>query len=266
MDLLQDFEKAELIFLENKKLKIPFLTVNQIIHQLDPKTLPIPRPLRALDNFISPDQNEELSLLVIMFRLWGFYYKSIQNAVKEAINNGTGIDTRCRLGNILPIRHQQSNPFIKFMPSFGVRQTPHQINDSLTWQKFEEGYHSDLEHGPDDLEVGIAFQNLPGAQFADGIIMTDPPIFIQDKLEVQSRRKEATNYSPNILDKDLVEVEHKKVTDAYDGNHIFVFVTDAHARSDEKYKDNVVVITSETRSDFYGNILAQRKLYSIERC
>jgi hypothetical protein len=66
------------------------------------------------------------------------------------------------------------------------------------------------------------------------------------------------------LKKGLVAEEHKKVVNAKVGTHIFILITDAHARTGEKYKDNEVLITSKIRNTFFKNFLAQKKLHSLE--
>nr|CAG8518985.1 14603_t:CDS:2 [Entrophospora candida] len=61
----------------------------------------------------------------------------------------------------------------------------------------------------------------------------------------------------------VVKSEHKKVLDANVGEHVFIFITDSQAHDDETYDCNEIVITSENRKDFYGDILAKMKLYCI---
>ncbi|CAH1766214.1 3130_t:CDS:2, partial [Entrophospora sp. SA101] len=130
----------------------------QVYHNLDQSKLPAIKLFHSVENTLSSDENEALTLSVMVFRLWGLYCKSIS-----------------------------------------------------------------------DKKV----------------------------------TEEIIGCSPNILDKGVVKSEHKKVLDANVGEHIFIFITDAHACDDESYDCNEIVITSENRKDFYGDILAKMKLYCI---
>ncbi|CAJ0839357.1 9746_t:CDS:2 [Entrophospora sp. SA101] len=158
------------------------------------KHIMINRPKNCKENTLSSDENEALTLSVMVFRLWGLYCKSISD--KKVTEGQRG---KCKVSELVPLEGQ-SYKYIEFQPKC------------------------------------IAFHNLPNASFSDGIMMTNPPIFIQDK---------------------------QGVIDANVGEHIFIFITDAHACDDESYDCNEIVITSENRKDFYGDILAKMKLYCI---
>lgn len=243
----------ELIFLNKKKLVLPFLTLQQVYHNLDQSKLPAIKLLHSVENTLSSDENEALTLSVMVFRLWGLYCKSISD--KKVTEGQRG---KCRLSELVPLEGR-SDKYIEFEPKFVVHSTPYRV-DKDHWNQFFNDYSKEFK------ERCIAFHNLPNASFSDGIMMTNPPIFIQDKQEVISRKKEMIGCSsPNILGKGVVKSEHKKVLDANVGEHIFIFITDAHARDDESYDCNEIVITSENREDFYGDILAKMKLYCIGR-
>ncbi|CAI2195987.1 1794_t:CDS:2, partial [Funneliformis geosporum] len=243
---IQDLEIDELIFLNKDKLVLPFVTLQQVYHYFDHNKLPAIKLLQFVENTLSSDENEALTLSTMVFRLWGIYYKSISD--KKIIEGQRG---NCWLSDLVPLRKGQSDKFIEFEPKFVVHSTPYRV-DKDYWIQFFNNYLKELN------KKCIAFHNLPNASFSDGIIITDPPIFIQDKQEVISRKKEIIGHLPNIRGKGVVKFEHQKVLDANVGKHIFVFITDAHARNDETYYNNEVVITS-------GDILAKMKLYSIGR-
>jgi hypothetical protein len=103
----------------------------------------------------------------------------------------------------------------------------------------------------------IAYHNLQGAEFADSFLLTNPPILIQDKQLVVSRKKLMDGYQPIMLTKGLVKEEHDKCGNV--GSHIFLFVTDAKNRLDE------IVITIENKNDLFGGLLTLRILHCIER-
>ncbi|CAG8688453.1 12452_t:CDS:2, partial [Funneliformis caledonium] len=82
----------------------------------------------------------------------------------------------------------------------------------------------------------IAYQNKGKVPFADSFILTEPPILIQDKQSITSQKKQ-------------------------------IIVTDEIQRdnSDEKLKNNEILISFNNIKAVFREILAFRKLYCIER-
>ncbi|GBB85342.1 hypothetical protein RclHR1_01190018 [Rhizophagus clarus] len=83
---IEDLEKEELIFLEGndyKRIKLPFLTLHEIYSNQNHDTLPSIKILDSLDNVISPNQNERLTISVLTFRLWAIHQRSISNNVSN---------------------------------------------------------------------------------------------------------------------------------------------------------------------------------------
>lgn len=224
---------------------------------LNPAALPLFIPLRNPDNTLSPDQNEHLTLSILTFRLWMCYQKAILN--KDIIIGDNG---RCLLSDIVPVRPNQTNPLITFRPLFAIGETKVKV-DKAGYFSFIQGY---LAGGIPEYKNCIAFLNLTGAKFADGIILTTPRIFTQDKGSVASRRNVLDFKSELMLPKGLVREEHRKVEDVIgEEEHIFILVTDFKSRTDgETYEDNEVVITSNDKR-FFGEELARIKLHSAAR-
>nr|CAG8608022.1 2589_t:CDS:2 [Entrophospora candida] len=104
--------------------------------------------------------------------------------------------------------------------------------------------------------VAIAGRNLT----VDNLKQKLEPYIIDTESQLRESLHEIIGCSPNILDKGVVKSEHKKVLDANVGEHVFIFIIDAQAHDDETYDCNEIVITSENRKDFYGDILAKMKL------
>ena len=62
----------ELIFLNKNKLVLPFLTLQQVYHNLDQSKLPAIKLLYSVENALSSDENKALTLSVMVFCLWGY--------------------------------------------------------------------------------------------------------------------------------------------------------------------------------------------------
>jgi len=258
--ILKELENKGIIFLEGleglenweeKRLKIPGITVSRLSKGLNPSVLPDIKLLRTLDHALSPDQNELLTILIVVFRLWTIYQNSVRNGFIKEGKNGT-----CNLSDLFPLRENQDDVKIEFEPRFSVLDTPFRIGCEADWIKFKQKC---------GMSECIAFQNLEKAPFADAFLLTQPLIFFQSKQELTSCRKEIDDRLPNILKKGLVKTEHAKVVDAAVGEHFFVLDTDAHARDDEKYNHNEIVVTSDNRREFLGDVMAQIKMYSVLR-
>ena len=248
---LQELEKEELIFLdgnEDKRIKLPFLTLHEIYSHRNLGTLPAIKILESLDNAISSDQNERLTISVLVFRLWAIYHRSISDGVSDPCS--------FQLSQLVPLRRNQKDMVLKFSPVFTVNSTYKQINEK-NWDKFVKNIEG---QSPPKC---IAYQNLQNTPFADSFLLTKPPILIQDKQQVASRKKVIAGRSPNMLEKGLIEKEHNKCKSI--GKHIFLFVTDSKKRNDETYKENEVLITEEEKKIVFGDLLALRKLHCIER-
>jgi len=259
-----DAEKNGLVYVVNatnaandnkKKLKLPALTFHQISHLLSPTNFPNFKLIGSLDHVLSPDQNESYALQILVLRLFGIY----RRLFRDGITPTNGLYS-CQLSDLIPVlRDGQPNPRIGFPAKFALNSAPYLINKK-SWNDFD-----DRNNNFRSLSDTIAIHNLQNASFADGILLTTPLIFIQSKQQVTSRQRQIQGYSGNILEKGLVKNEHKKVTDANVGEHIFVLETDAHATADETYLDNEVVVTSDNRERFFGETLSQIKLFSIGR-
>ncbi|RHZ47845.1 hypothetical protein Glove_566g42 [Diversispora epigaea] len=246
---IEDLEKEELIFLEGnryyKKIKLPFLTLHEIYSIQNNHKLPSIRILESLDNAISPNQNERLTISVLTFRLWAIYQRSISTNASNPCS--------CLLSQLVPLRHGQKDILLKFSPVFTVRSTNKQINGK-NWNEFVSNIPSTPEC--------IAYHNMQNAEFADSFLITEPFILIQDKQLIVSRRKVIEGYSATMLEKGLVEKEHNKCKNV--GEHIFLFVTDSKKRNDETYKENEILITEEESKNVFGDLLTLRKLHCIE--
>ncbi|PKK57835.1 hypothetical protein RhiirC2_763763, partial [Rhizophagus irregularis] len=236
-------EKEELVFLEGnrkKKLKIPFLTLHEIFSSRNTSIIPPIKVLDTLSNALSPDQNEHLTISVIMFRLWAIYQRLIE---RGSIGSCT-----CMLSQLIPLRENQQDKLLEFEPVFSVQSTNKKI-EQKNWKEFIKNRSSEC----------IAYHNLQGAEFADSFLLTNPPILIQDKQLVVSRKKLMDGYQPIMLTKGLVKEEHDKCKNV--GSHIFLFVTDAKKRPDEIYEENEIVITIENKNDLFGGLLTLRILH-----
>ncbi|CAB4391229.1 unnamed protein product [Rhizophagus irregularis] len=244
---VEDMEKDELVFLEGnrkKKLKIPFLTLHEIFSSRNTSVIPPIKVLDTLSNALSPDQNEHLTISVIMFRLWAIYQRLIEEG-------SIGLCT-CKLSQLIPLRENQNDELLEFEPVFSVQSTNKKI-EQKNWREFIKNRSSEC----------IAYHNLQGAEFADSFVLTKPPILIQDKQLVVSRKKLMDGYQPIMLTKGLVKEEHDKCRNV--GPHIFLFVTDAKKRLDEIYEEDEIVITIENKNDLFGGLLTLRILHCIER-
>ncbi|RHZ89858.1 hypothetical protein Glove_9g43 [Diversispora epigaea] len=244
---IEDLENEELIFLDgSRRLKLPFLTLHEIYSHQNYNMLSPILILESLDNVILSNQNEKLTISVLAFRLWAIYQKSVADKVTDPCS--------CRLSQLVPIRKGQKNILLRFLPIFTVCSTEKQITEK-NWRQFVEDNKQSTQC--------IAYYNLQNAKFVDSFLLSDPPILIQDKQLVTSRKKVIDSYSPIMLNKDLVKSEHDKYKNI--GNHIFLFVTDFKKRDNETYKMNEVLITEEEKKDLFGDLLALKILHCIER-
>ena len=87
-------------------------------------------PIKVLDtlsNALSPDQNEHLTISVIMFRLWAIHQKLIEKG-------SIGLCT-CNLSQLIPLRENQNDVRLEFEPLFLVQSTYRKI-EPKNWQDF----------------------------------------------------------------------------------------------------------------------------------
>ncbi|CAG8715856.1 2054_t:CDS:1, partial [Funneliformis caledonium] len=126
--------------------------------------------------------------------------------------------------------------------------------------KLEIFYSSSLKLATQHYKECIAYQNKGKALFADSFILTESPILIQDKQSITSQKRQIIGNNPNVIAKNLLKNEHTKC-DIDD--HIFILVTDKKQRdnSDEKLKDNEILISYNNVKAVFREILALRKLY-----
>jgi len=205
-----------------------------------------------LDIALSPDKNESLTLSVLIFRLWAIYHIN-------GVEKFDGI-YKCKLSELVPLRNGQEDRLLTFHPWFSVHNTLNLITKE-NWKSFVQQVYKQQD---ENYKECIAYQNKGKAPFADSFILTEPPIFIQDKQSTISRKKQITVDIPNAITKNLMKDEPEKCNI---GDHIFILVTDKKKRddTDDKLRDNEVLISSENVKEVFGDILALRKLYCIER-
>ncbi|CAG8715205.1 363_t:CDS:2, partial [Funneliformis caledonium] len=127
---VEDLEKDELIFLEGnhkKKIKLPFLILHEIFSSCNTSIILQIKILDTLSNALSPDQNEHLTISVIMFRLWAIY--------QRAIEIGSIDPYKCMLSQLIPLRKNQKDISLEFKPKFLVQLTNKKI-DQKNWKDF----------------------------------------------------------------------------------------------------------------------------------
>ena len=209
--------------------------------------------LESLDIALSPDKNECLTLSVLIFRLWAIYHMNEVEKIDRIY--------KCKLSQLVPLRNGQEGRLLTFNPWFSVRNTLNSITKE-NWKSFVQQVYKQQD---ENYKECIAYQNKGKAPFADSFILTEPPIFIQDKQSIVSRKKQIIGDIPKAITKDLMKDEHEKCNII--GDHIFILVTDEKKRDDidNKLKNNEVLISSENMKEVFGDILALRKLYCIER-
>ncbi|CAG8500390.1 3502_t:CDS:2 [Ambispora gerdemannii] len=175
---IEGLEKEELIFLdgnENKRLKLPFLTLHENYSHRNLDALPPIRVIEFLDNVILLDQNKRLTISVLVFRLWVIYQRSIAKGA---------IDTcKCMLSQLVPLRLGQKDMSLKLLPVFTIRST-----ECRSTKTIERNLLVRLNRHRN------AYHNLQKRPFVDSFLLTEP-IFIQNKQQVVSRKKVIAGHS-----------------------------------------------------------------------
>src|SRR5262249_37758102 len=146
--------------------------------------------LDSLDSALSWEQAERLTLSVIVFKLWGIHRRLINTGkIKE---DGQGY---CYLSELVPLREDQKDILIKFKPWFVIRPPEYQVKKH-GWHKFYGEAYCQLT---DRVFECMAFYNCKSAPFPDTFLITDPLIFIQEKLSLISNTKVIEGHSALIL-------------------------------------------------------------------
>lgn len=230
------------------------------------------RLLDSLDNILSWEANEVVTLSVIVFRLWAIYTKSLKP--EDIGKNEEKSLGQCKLSELFPLRQSQQDQVIKFHPVFTIGHADYQVTSAF-WEIFLRDH---------DRSKCIAYLNKKGASFADSFLLTDPPILIQDKQRVVSRQNVLKGNEPKIFPKGLLQEERKKCESI--GSHYFVIVTDEKKRpntsssssedvdmdpapdergTDEELQDNEIFISYDNMLGAFGEFLTIRRAFCVDR-
>jgi len=130
-----------------------------------------------------------------------------------------------------------------------VYQTENAFTDHILWLSKSNKYCATL---------GMRSKSFPDAWLL--AILKDSNDYYVIYIQSKRREKVGGKATPGANKFESVEEEHKKCT-YLPNRHIFVFITDNKSRYHEKFKSNEIVITSDDHENFYGSLLAMRKLY-----
>ena len=231
-------------------LEIPFITLHIIYRKLVSANLPRVQFLYSLDSYLSSEECELSSFSIIMFRLWAYHYIS-ENYLKENQQK-----FQVPLSSLLPIRHYR-NPEIQivYWANFAIQQAPYQITKD----------NFNIFKNQLSPSQSMAYLNRAGAPYGDCVIFCEPPIVIQEKQSVLSRKNVLNGEVSNIIASDMVIDERLKIQN----DAIFVLVTDERDRPFTREQEWTHVVSwnaSGTRTlyeRFVGKMLSLRRITQL---
>jgi hypothetical protein len=247
------------------RLVMPFLWVHVLYerHAANYASSVVQLPLvKTLTCRLSPAQNEELTLSVLALKCFCFAKRGrIFVSASELFGVPCAPDTQLRL------------------PSLSLTLWPVvKLRHQVTAETWEQWHLQQVKQGDDHSHNSASasspaaalpppprphfFLNGEKAPFWDGCVLTDPPIFVQDKQSLVSREKVAQGKLPNNAQWADVEKEALKCNlSACAHAPLFLFCCDTVIIGDRppELLDRVVLIDRDSHISFFGSALASRK-------
>jgi len=225
---------------EHFVISIPFFTY-QILQQQIQFRSAVPKLLRSTSAMLAPHSNEIQDLTVILTKLDMLGYLG---------------NTTFKLSELFPLHANATDSEFMIPTSFRYMQIDKKVSENH--QQFT-AHIKHLKSKGFCAAVGYGSEH-----FVDSWLYVYPKdstdhyiFYIQSK----RRRDLGSKATPGTDVKESVETEHAKCK-FLPGRHIFIFITDDHARKQGDFSANEIVITSENHSQIYGNLIALRKSYA----
>jgi hypothetical protein len=262
-------EKMGLLFIKSKQsektgglrlnssylvLEIPFITLHIVYHQAASTGIPRIQPLYSLDSYLSSEECELSSLSILMFRLWAHHQISNNYLTEDQTDT-----FEVPFSKLLPLKYYRDKDFkIKYRANFEIKQAPYIV----TTVNF-----SDFKSSLKDKD-SIAYLNRTGASYGDAFVLTDPPIIIQEKQSILSRKRVLGGQKPNMIEKLSFSIERDKVQK----DVVFMMITDERDRKlweSMKLGERDFLISwdekgSQTRyTKFAGKLLSLRRVTQL---
>lgn len=231
-------------------LEIPFITLHIIYQHAISSKIPTVQFLHSLDSYISPEECELSSLSILMFRLWAYH----QISGNYRLNQQWFVVSRSYL---FPLQHYKDPDFkIQYRPVFEIQQAPYQIN-SVNFGNFQQSLQ---------IDDGMAFLNRSGAPYGDAVVFSKPPIVLQEKQSILSRKNILRDRLPNKIGLLTFSIEREKVQ----SNTVFVMITDERDRAGITLTSQRDILicwdeagTETLYSEFAGKFLSLRRITHI---
>ena len=194
---IADLEQLSIVTFRDSRIHVPFITLHIWHTRYGQDCL---RVLDFLDDCLSPDQNEMLSIKTLTFRMHALY----------RLNGQTSL----MLSKILDMELGSKDRLITFKPDFTVTQSRFQITEK-NWNDFIQ------------TSSRFFYKNAAFASFADSIALTEPVILLQDKGRVVNRKKYAGGTTvPQVPQVKPTEVIQEYQKAHIPTKHVFLYIAD----------------------------------------
>ena len=286
-------------------LKMPFIWLQRLFPATMPtESLRLIPLLSSHSSFLSPDDNERLTLTIIMLKM--FYYVTFpelrpwflrssslppaSSSSSSSPSSSSVFSCHIPLSVLVPLRAGQPDVQLRLdLRGQEDRQHPY-------WNVTEADYQLDkykfigwLSKAVPESPAGALFiMNKVRAAFADSIITTTPVLFLQDKQQVTERRemmvRDAAGHKQQLASVHTIQKEHS-LCDLPEVPHLFIYTTDLPLSPDvedemeeevkdevkgkrrkvkRKLRDNEVVVHRGNNQQFYGDLVTFLKACCVD--
>ena len=243
-------------------IRMPFIWLQYFYRStMDISTSLADIPLLSSNQYhMNSDNNERLSLLIMMLKIYyGTLFPEVllrygsSSSSSSVPSSSTSIEIP--LSFLVPLRKEQKDIMIKFprvITNWNLVEASHQVtrNNFMAFVKDQKN---------------LFIMNKLRAPFADSIILSNPPLLIQDKQSVVYRQQVVQKADVKEEKYSVIKAEHDKCQ-INNLDHIFIFTTDLplSQSAERNLTVNEVVIHKENAHLFYGELLLLLKTYCIE--
>ena len=232
-------------------LKMPFIWLQRLFPEKMPtESLRLIPLLTSHSSFLSPDENERLTLTIIMLKM--FYYVTspelrpwflrawspgsalssppTSSSSSSPTASSSAFGCHIPLSVLVPLRDGQPDVLLWLdLRGLDDRQHPY-WNVTEEYQLNQYNFVGWLSKVVSRSTTGVLFvMNKVRAHFADSTITTTPLLFMQDKQQVTERREmlvsDAAEHKQQFASVQSIQDEHK-LCDLDAVPHVFIYTTD----------------------------------------
>jgi hypothetical protein len=234
-------------------LKMPFIWLQRLFPENMPtESLRLIPLLTSHSSFLSPDDNERLTLTIIMLKM--FYYVTFpelrpwflrawppasassspptsSSSSSSPTASPSAFGCHIPLSVLVPLRDGQPDVLLWLdLRGLDDRQHPYWNVAEAEYQLHQYNFVGWLSKAVSSSTTGALFvMNKVRAHFADSTITTTPPLFMQDKQQVTERREmmvsDAAEHKQQFASVQSIQYEHK-LCDLDAVPHVFIYTTD----------------------------------------